>query len=390
MSTDAKGPNPTCRECRGVLRWDAVAQRLRCKDCGASSAASDEGRIVEHDLEEALDQGLPRGRIGTGSRQVRCRECLAEAEVPDELAATRCEFCGSTLVLVQEAAADHFLPESMIPFAIDRAAAVRAFRSWLGSLWLRPTNIGRAASLHELHGVYVPYWTFSCKVTSRYSAEAGYTTYYEEESRSGIPERRIARRRWEPCTGQRHDRYSNLLVCASRGLASELRAIANYFDLAGLLPYSPEYLWGFAAERYAVDLPAAWQRARTEIERLQDDRCAADIPGDTKRGLRTTHQIEGVRFKHVLLPLWIATYRYRGRLHRFLVNGQSGRVAGTAPYSEWKVVLTVLLILATAGALLYFLHAREPRPQRPSLSARSKAVVCAPCDSDNIQGLRPA
>lgn len=389
MSTDAKGPNPTCQKCRGALHWDAVAQQLRCKECGDLSPASDEGRIVEHDLMEALDQGLARGRIGTGSRQVRCRECLAEAEIPDELAATRCEFCGSTLVLVQEAAADHYLPESMIPFAVDRAAAVKAFRAWLGSLWLRPTNILRAASLHELHGVYIPYWTFSCSVTSRYSADAGYTTYSEEDPR-GLTAPRIVHRRWEPCTGQRHDRYRNFLVCASRGLAAELRSIANYFNLAGLLPYSPEYLWGFAAERYAVDLPAAWQRARTEIERLQHDRCAADIPGDTQRGLRTTHQIEGVRFKHVLLPTWIATYRYRGRLHRFLVNGQTGRVAGTAPYSEWKVVLTVLLILVTAGALFYFLHAREPRPQRPSLSAPSDATICAACDSDNIQRLRPA
>jgi hypothetical protein len=397
MSTDAKGANSTCRECRGVLLWDAAAQKLRCKDCGALSAVSDAGSIVEHDLEQALIERRARGRIGTGSRQVRCRECLAEVEVPDELHATRCEFCGSTMVLVQEAAADHYLPESMIPFAIDRAAAERAFRGWLGGLWLRPTNLRLASSLHALHGVYVPYWAFGCSVTSRYSADAGYTYWVEHREPNSNEVRRVARTRWQPCSGERHDRHDNHLVCASRGLAAELHGVAHRFELSGLLPYAPEYLLGFAAERYAVDLPASWQHARSEIEEIQDQRCAADVPGDTHRGLRTTHQIESVRFKHVLLPMWIATYRYRGRLYRFLVNGQSGRVVGSAPSSAWKLTLTVLLFLIAAGALFYFLHVRRPQPQRmtvpaaaPETAPDTATSICGRRDFGNIQGLRPA
>lgn len=381
MSADAKRPDLTCRECRGNLLWDAAAQKLRCKGCGALSQVSGAGRIVEHDLEQALTERLVRGRIGSGSRQVRCRECQAEVEVPDEISATRCEFCGSALLLVEEAAEDHYLPESMIPFSIDRAQAVRAFQSWLGGLWLRPANLRRAASLHELHGVYIPYWAFGCTAISRYSADAGYT-YWVEQRVPGPPEgevRRVARTRWEPCSGQRHDRHENHLVCASRGLPSELRG-AHRFELAGLLPYTAEYLLGFAAERYAVDLQAAWQRARGEIESIQDQRCAADVPGDTHRALSTTHQIERVRFKHVLLPMWIATYRYRGRLHRFLVNGQSGQVVGTAPYSPWKLALVSVLFVSLVAALFYLVHRSRPEPlgSGPGFDSRSECWFDSP------------
>lgn len=371
MPTDANDPARTCKECRGPLLWDAAVQQLRCQGCGALSRVSDDGRIADHDLEQALTDRVARGRIGTGSRQVRCRECLAEVEVPDELHATRCEFCGSSMVLIQSAAEDHYLPESVVPFSIDRARAVRAFTAWLGGLWLRPSNLRRASSLQELHGVYIPYWAFGCEVTSRYSADAGYTYWIEErvtvDGKKQV--RRVARTRWEPCTGERHDRHEDHLVCASRGLAAEQQGGAHRFDLTGLLPYAPEYLLGFAAERYAVDLQAAWTRARREIQGTQDKRCAASVPGDTHRALRTTHQIQRVRFKHVLLPLWIATYRYHGKTHRFLVNGQSGKVVGSAPYSALKIAVLIVLSVSVLAAILYYLHTRQPRPQAPAAPA---------------------
>src|SRR5262249_6221544 len=158
-----------CDQCRGALLWDAGAGALRCQGCGALASVAEQGVIAEHDLDAALAQHKPRGRIGSGTRLVRCADCHAEVELPDELAVTRCEFCGSTLVVPHTVTEDHYLPESLVPFAIDRAMAERAFRKWLDGLWLRPTNLRQAASLHDMSGVYIPYWSFDCEVTSRWS-----------------------------------------------------------------------------------------------------------------------------------------------------------------------------------------------------------------------------
>lgn len=371
MPTDANEPKRTCPQCRGVLLWDAAAGALRCQLCAAVApvSANDLGQILEHDLEAALAQHRPRGRIGTGTRQVRCDECRAEVELPDEVQATRCEFCGSSLLIERAAAEDHYQPESIVPFAIDRAAAVRLFGTWLGGLWLRPSNLRRAASLHELHGIYLPYWAFGCEVTSRFTADAGYTSWDDEYVIQGGREirKRVPRVRWEPCSGQRHDRYEDHLVCASRGLP-EMPSAVERFDTSGLLPYSPEYLLGFSAERYAIELRESWHQARQDISHLQERRCAGDVPGDTQRSLHTTHQFQGVRFKHVLLPMWVATYRYQSpsgatRLHRFLVNGQTGEVSGTAPRSLWKLALLFAVLLAVIAALAYLIRSRLPRPQ---------------------------
>jgi DNA-directed RNA polymerase subunit RPC12/RpoP len=361
MAQDGTSSKQVCGECRGALVWDAAARALRCQQCGALRQIEEDGVIAEHDLLDALGQRKQRGKVGAGTRLVRCGDCHAEVEVPDELAATRCEFCGSTLVLATSAADDHYLPESLIPFSVDRAAAVRAFQEWLGGLWLRPSNLRQAASLHELSGIYIPYWSFGCEVTSRWSADAGYTFWVDEKTKEGT--RRVARVRWQPCSGQRHDGHEDHLVCASHGLPPGTDRAVHRFDTSGLLPYSPEYLLGFSAERYALDLRGAWQAARRNLGTQQERRCAQDVPGDTQRGLRVTHEFRGVRFKHVLLPMWIAAYRYHGKLHRFIVNGQTGQVQGSAPRSAVKIGILVSMVLMMLAGILWYLHARTPRPQ---------------------------
>jgi hypothetical protein len=62
-----------------------------------------------------------------------------------------------------------------------------------------------------------------------------------------------------------------------------------------------------------------------------------------------------VTFKHVLLPVWMAAYKFQDRSFRFVVNGQTGKVQGERPWSKWKIAFAILLalVLAVAGAYTY-------------------------------------
>jgi hypothetical protein len=345
------------------MLWDAALGQLKCESCGATRAAHVQlgARIVEHDLAGELGAARPRGAIGAGTRQMRCNECGAVVVFPANVTATRCEFCDSPAVLAQEIQTDRYLPESLLPFGIDKNAAVRAFKDWLGRLWFRPSDLKEKASVDQLHGVYVPFWTFDCAVRSDWTAEAGYY-YYETEhytvtvnGKSETRTRQVRKVRWTFASGHRNDSYDDHLVCASRGLPAGLARKVADFDTKALVPYTKEVLSGYAAESYAIDLPEGWSRAQAEIADEQESRCARDVPGDTHRNLRASHKFSETTFKHVLLPVWLAAYRYRGEVFRFLVNGQTGQVAGTAPWSVVKIVLASLLAaaLVVAAVVLY-------------------------------------
>jgi len=57
-------------------------------------------------------------------------------------------------------------------------------------------------------------------------------------------------------------------------------------------------------------------------------------------------EYSGQTFQLVLLPVWVGAYRYRGKIYRVLVNGQTGKVAGDRPVDQLKVTLLILLIVA--------------------------------------------
>jgi hypothetical protein len=235
-----------------------------------------------------------------------------------------------------------------VPLDLGQKDVEQAFQKWVSSLWFRPNELKKARHASAV-GIYVPFWTFDCRVHSRWSADAGH--YYTvtvpkmvmvngKMKMSMVQERRI---RWVPAWGRRDDAYDDLLINAS-GLPKDLIAELGHFDAQGLVPYRPEYLAGWRAEEYQLDLEQGWREAEAQVIESQRTRCAGDVPGDTQRNLRVQNRIGGVRWKHILLPIWSLQYRFGGKVYTVLVHGQTGRVAGKAPLSSAKIALLVLAL----------------------------------------------
>ena len=129
----------------------------------------------------------------------------------------------------------------------------------------------------------------------------------------------------------------------------------------------------------------AWGSAQQNMSDVQRSRCSRDVPGDTQRNLTVSNQFSHVTFKHVLLPIWIAAYRYNGKPFQFLVNGQTGEVVGKAPWSVWKIALAIVaaVLVITAISIAYYQYdesqhpparpgTSQPQPVRPTLPQRPR------------------
>lgn len=335
-----------CGNCGAKLTWDPESDSLACEYCGTKMPVPrGEGTIVERALGEA---GSAARGLGVEMRAAMCANCGASVCFSTSSTAERCVYCGSSNVLAQEANRNALRPESLVPLDLSKKEVEERFKQWLHGLWFRPSELKRSKS-HDALGIYVPFWTFDCRVHSDWSADAGHYYYVTvpkmvvvngKARMQMVQERRI---RWVPAFGQRDDAYDDELVCAS-GLAPELMAKLGGFETKALVPYRPEYLAGWHAEEYRLDLEQGWQRAQEQVVQTQQGRCAGDVPGDTHRNLRVRNAISGVRWKHVLLPVWSLQYRFKGEVYTVLVNGQSGCVAGKAPISWAKVALFVLAV----------------------------------------------
>jgi rubredoxin len=333
-----------CDGCGALMLYDAASGGLKCPFCGGTKGIErDPGYVaVEHALES----------LGPTIDRAEAHKTFSDATV-----ASRCPFCGAEHVVERQGDPDRIRPASVLPFAVALEAARERFVVWLGKGIFRPRSLRTDASEATFSGVYVPFWTFDAKAWSRWTAQAGW--HYTVTVPAGNGQTRTeTRTRWEPAAGERTDLYDDVLVAASKGLDERLLAKVEPFRLAALQPYRSDYLSGWLAEEYVVDLPEGWRRAREEINEEQERRCAGDVPGDTHANLRVWTQHGDVTWKHLLLPLWISSYRFHGKVYTFLVNGQTGRVAGRAPVSPVRVAIAVVLGVALALGAYWLFHRR--------------------------------
>ena len=122
-----------------------------------------------------------------------------------------------------------------------------------------------------------------------------------------------------------------------------------------MVPYSPEYLAGFQAEGYSVDLEQGFVEAREKMDRVIARDVRFDIGGDRQRIHSIDTTLRDITFKHILLPVWMAAYKYRGKSYRFVINARTGQVQGERPYSAWKIAFATLIGLAIADGIGYIM-----------------------------------
>ena len=342
-----------CARCGAKVEFAPGTNALECPYCGQRTEIPHSAEeIEERDFGTALAE-LEQSAETEEVQSVSCTSCAALVEPPGSVEAFACPYCGSSIVTT--ARSQRLIkPQALLPFEISRDRATDAFRGWIKKLWFAPNALKKLARLEDrLQGLYTPYWTYDAASVSRYTGQRG-DNYVITRTvmRNGKPvTETVTKIRWRPAAGTVARDFDDVLVVGSPSLPRDLAEEIEPWDLGSLVPYADEYLSGFIAERYQIDLRQGWSRAAERMEEVIRRDVRRDIGGDHQRihSLRTMHS--GVTYKHILLPTWICSYRYRDRVYRFLVNARTGEVQGQRPWSKVKITLAVLGAVAFAFLL---------------------------------------
>jgi DNA-directed RNA polymerase subunit RPC12/RpoP len=353
-----------CKSCGARLDFDPGARALKCPYCGhVEEIAPSENTVEERDFQSALEkQQHDEGTIASRSQEVRCPACGAVVLLEDNIETDKCPFCATHLENIPRTAAAHMIcPESLLPFKIAQKEAIAGFNDWIRSRWFAPSNLKQLANLGQLSGIYLPYWTYDSMTYSHYTGMRGdnywvtetYTT--TENGRTVTKTRQVQKIRWTYVSGEVDNFFDDVLVVASKSLPIKYVNELEPWDLHDLQPFNPAYLAGFKTERYLVTLGEGFNVARQIMDAHIRQLIHQDIGGDHQRinSVRTQHV--GVTYKHILLPLWLAVYRYQQKTFRILVNARTGEVSGARPYSWIKITLFTIMCLILAAVVIYFI-----------------------------------
>lgn len=346
--TDKKCPN-----CGATVEYDPETRGMLCAYCGYKKALpppEGEESVSELDFDKA--EATQSFNWGAEKKVVICKNCGGEGIYDALETAAVCSFCGSTNVM-PAAGANSMVPGGVCPFAVpvDRAGAL--FSKWLSGKIFTPKQAKLQARPDAFKGVYLPFWTFDTMTTSPYTGYAGFDRLVKKGDQT------VVETDWKSVSGVYQEFFNDHTVVGTRRDDHALVDRAQPFDFSQLVPYRPELLAGFSAERYSVGLKDAWEKAREDFRGTLRGNITRHIRlkwhADRADRVRFSTNFSQIKYKYILLPVWLSSFSYKGKAYQFVVNGQTGKVGGKAPVSAIRVMIAIGLVIAVIGLIAFLM-----------------------------------
>ncbi len=336
-----------CEACGADVVFNIGTQHLKCPYCGHEQKLSIEADAIltEHDFHEMLESLLEHHEtVGAteGFKEVSCDACGGIVVFEGTLTSTRCPYCDSPIQLegIHEMET-RIKPDGVLPFQVDEQRAKNSIKNWVASLWFAPNDFKKSGVEGKLNGVYIPYWTFDSMTFVAYVGERG--EEYRVTVGTGKNRRTVTRVRWYPASGNFQRFFDDVLVLACHKMSPDLIHGLEPWPLNLSLPFTREALAGYLARTYDVELEPGFHLAKPRIETALRSDVNRRIGGDRQRISRMGVDYSAITFKFLLLPIWLLSYRYKGKVYQMMINAATGKVSGERPWSAWKIAGAIIL-----------------------------------------------
>ena len=363
--------NYQCPACTGPLHFGSESGVLECDYCGSKFSVEDIDRMyaeknanaeeetTQREAKETIregqwnmdDAGASWGAEGENLHAYNCPSCGAELVCDETTAATACPYCGNPSIIPGKLSGNK-KPDLIIPFKVDKTAAVAALKKHYSHKPLLPKAFRAENHIQEIKGVYVPFWLFDAQVegdmtfkTTRVHTHTTPKEYITETShflvhREGTLD------------------FENVPVDGSSQMPDTHMDAIEPYEYQELKPFSLSYLPGFLADQYDV--------SKEECARRANARCTASVEDalrDTVIGYSSCVTVskdvtvKPGRVRYALLPVWMLSTKWKDKNFLFAMNGQTGKLIGDLPIDKGKLALYCLgsFVAAAAASLLFLL-----------------------------------
>lgn len=381
LPTSAPDRQGTCSEAGGGAE---SSRRAHCPNCGATETTwvperghqhchwcrsyfdidtDGVAHLVRDDVENLRGFEIAPGAgedVEAGGHDdvitLRCPTCgAAEVVHPStELATFRCHWCRNTLT-VTEQIANGARPDAIIPFSLPLEHAQAKMEKFL-SKRRRFANRAFLADYcpENVAPTYFPYFMIDVNARSQHSGRAGKLV---RKYAHGVGSNRTDYWDYDVYRfGRRFNLHVNDLLFQANTEPSkthDVKATDNILESmapwpsSAIVGYDPMYLQGgFRAEPRTRNIDEVRPRVARQITDLSR-RQAAEIMPEFDHGIhyeRDRVVAVGERWVSVLCPVWLFSYlEIRGsrrKLHYIAVNGVTGKLTGSVPLSQRRLLVT--------------------------------------------------
>ena len=350
-----------CPCCDGAIEFYSSLQKMKCPYCSSEFEIADLQAYAEATGGQMEDNMQWDTAAGTqwqpgeteGMRIYTCNSCGGEIVADENTGASECPFCGNPVVMTGQLSGS-LKPNLVIPFKLDKKAAIAALNKHYGGKKLLPKVFKDQNRIKEVKGLYVPVWLFGADAQGLVQYKASRTRTWSD-SRYNYTETSYFNVVRGGSLG-----FENVPVDGSTKMDDDLMESIEPFNIAEAVDFQTAYLAGYLADKYDVDSESSIQRANERIKKSTEEAFASTVQGyTTVTPTMTNISLANGAAKYALYPVWMLTTQWNGQKYTFAMNGQTGKLVGDLPmdkaaYRKWLVGLTAI-VGAVAFAASYLL-----------------------------------
>ena len=280
-------------------------------------------------------------------RVYTCQSCGGEIIGDETLGATKCPYCDNPVVMTGQFRGA-LRPDYVIPFKVDKNAAVQGLAKHLKGKKFLPKVFKDQNHLDEVKGVYVPFWLFDAdadggvryKCSKSHSHTEGNYRVTETSYYSVYREGRIA--------------FDKIPVDGSSKMPDDLMESVGPFDFKDAVPFQTAYLAGYLADKYDVAADDTVSRAVQRAKESVDDTFRKTVTGyESVNKEGDNLRLKNSKAKYALYPVWVLTTSWNGSTYLFGMNGQTGKFVGNLPCDSAAYRRTLLITAMIAAAAIF-------------------------------------
>ena len=355
--------NYQCPNCTGPLHFVGESGQLVCDHCDTQfEVAAIEQLYADKEQAAAAAGGDPQWNLSSAGsewsaaeaaqmRGYSCPSCGAEIICDETTAATSCPYCGNPTIVPGQFAGQ-LRPDCVIPFKLDKNAAIQALSRYYRGKKFLPKLFAEKNHIEEIKGIYVPFWLFDGEADARLRFHATKVRKYTrgDYSITETDHYRVVR--------EGNVAFEKVPVDGSSKMPDAHMDAVEPFDYGDLKPFSSAYLPGFLADKYDVDAAACGERANERIHASTERAFAATTSGYTTLKREYAHiDLKKGDVKYALMPIWLLSTKWQGKDCLFAMNGQTGKLIGDLPVDKgkyWTWFAGISLSLAAILAVCLF------------------------------------
>ena len=348
-----------CPCCDGAIEFDSNLQKMKCPYCDSefeietlqSYNAELNAQPQENmSWDTAAGQQWQPGET-EGLRIYTCNTCGGEIVADDTTGASECPFCGNPVVMTGQFAGD-LKPDLVIPFKVDKKAAIAALENHYKGKRLLPKVFKDENHIKEVKGLYVPVWLFDTDADAYVRYKATRTRVWSDSQYNYTETSYFAVTRGGGIG------FENVPVDGSTKMDDTLMESIEPFRIEEAVDFQTAYLSGFLADRYDVNSEQSIERANQRIKSSTEEAFASTVQGYTSViPVNSNIQLQNGQTRYALYPVWILNTQWNGQKFTFGINGQTGKIAGDLPmdkglFRKWLFGVSAA-VAAAAFAISY-------------------------------------